>query len=325
MPKINKAKSSASIITAAKEVFKIEGEAIRNLSSLITVDFANATRAILKTKGRVIVIGMGKSGNIGKKISATLASTGTPSLFVHPAEAKHGDLGMITRQDIALAISYSGETEETIQLLPYLKIKKIKLISMTGNPVSTLAKHSDHHISVHVKKEACPLQLAPTSSTTATLVMGDALAVTLMKQRSFRPSDFAMLHPGGSLGKRLLTKVEHLMATKNLPIVNTKTPLSKVISIMGAGRLGMAIVSDEKKLNGIITDGDLRRAIEKNKEKIFSLQAKDIMTRKAKTIGKDAKLIEAEVLCNKYKITSLVVTEKSKIIGVFQIYNLAKV
>ncbi|TAL61051.1 MAG: KpsF/GutQ family sugar-phosphate isomerase [Bacteroidetes bacterium] len=325
MPIKKKIGSSASILSAAKEVCRIEAEAIRNLPSLLTADFSNAANAILKTKGRVIVTGMGKSGNIGKKISATLASTGTPSLFVHPADANHGDLGMITKNDIVLAISYSGETEEIIQLLPYLKGMKIVLISMTGNTSSTLSKHSDYHINVFVRKEACPLQLAPTSSTTATLVMGDALAVALMKQRSFQPEDFAMLHPGGSLGKRLLTKVEHLMVKGNLPIVKVSTPLSKVISVMGAGRLGMAIVSGNKKLKGIITDGDLRRAIEKYKEKLFSLKAGNLMTKNAKTIGKDAKVIAAEELCNKHKITSLIVMEKQRMIGVFQIYNLAKV
>lgn len=317
--------SSANILSAAKEVFKIEAEAIRNLPTLLTNDFSNAANAILETKGRVIVTGMGKSGNIGKKISATLASTGTPSLFVHPAEAIHGDLGMITKQDIILAISYSGETEEIIQLLPYLKEKRIVLIAMSGNTKSTLAKYSDFHINIFVKKEACPLQLAPTSSTTATLVMGDALAVALMKQRSFQPEDFAMLHPGGSLGKRLLTRVEHLMVKDNLPLVSSTTPLSKVISVMGTGRLGMAIVLDNKKIKGIITDGDLRRAIEKYHEKIFSLQAQDIMTKNAKTISKDAKVIEAEEICNKHKITSLIVLEKKHVIGVFQIYNIAKV
>lgn len=325
MPIKKKTSSSATILSAAKEVFRIEAEAIRNLPGLLTEDFSNAAKAILKNRGRVIVTGMGKSGNIGKKISATLASTGTPSLFVHPADANHGDLGMITKNDIVLAISYSGETEELIQLLPYLKEKKITLIGMSGNNNSTLAQHSDHHISVFVKKEACPLQLAPTSSTTATLVMGDALAVALMKQRSFQPEDFALLHPGGSLGKRLLTRVEHLMVKKNLPIVSSSTPLSKVISVMSTGRLGMAIVSDNKKLKGIITDGDLRRAIEKYKEKLFKLNAGSIMTKNAKTIRKDAKVIEAEELCNKYKITSLIVTEKQRMIGVFQIYTIAKV
>ena len=199
------------------------------------------------------------------------------------------------------------------------------LFRSTGNPASTLADHSDFHLNISVKKEACPLQLAPTSSTTATLVMGDALAVGLMKQRNFLPEDFAMLHPGGSLGKRLLTKVEHLMSKANLPVVNTSTPLSKVISIMSTGRLGMAIVSENKKLKGIITDGDLRRAIERYKAKLFTLQAKNIMTKNPRTIGKDAKVIEAEELCNKYKITSLVVTDKQKAVGVFQIYTAAKV
>jgi arabinose-5-phosphate isomerase len=325
MPLKTKKHTSANILSAAKEVFRIETEAIRNLPSLLTKDFSDAAHAILKTKGRVIVTGMGKSGNIGKKISSTFASTGTPSLFVHPAEAIHGDLGMITRQDIVLAISYSGETEEIIQLLPYFKEKKIVLIAMSGNTRSTLAKYADFHINVFVKQEACPLQLAPTSSTTATLVMGDALAIAMMKQRRFKPEDFAMLHPGGSLGKRLLTRVEHIMVKENLPLVNTATPLSKVISVMGTGRLGMAIVVDQKKLKGIITDGDLRRAIEKYHERLFSLLAKDIMTDHPKTINKEAKAIEAEEACNKYKITSLIVLEKQYVKGVFQIYTLSTV
>ncbi len=316
---------NSRLLSAAREVFSIEAKAITDLRAQLTEDFSGAAHAILRTKGRVIVTGMGKSGIIGKKISATLASTGTPSLFVHPGEANHGDLGMITSKDIVLSISYSGETEEVIQLLPYLKEKKIPMISMTGNPSSTLANHSDFHLNVSVKKEACPLQLAPTSSTTAALVMGDAMAVALMKQRNFLPEDFALLHPGGSLGKRLLTRVDHLMAKRNLPIVTTETPLAKVISVMSAGRLGMAIVCEHKKLKGIITDGDLRRSIERHKTKLFFLKAKNIMTKNPRTIGKNAKVIEAEELCNRYKITSLVVTEKQRVTGVFQIYNLAKV
>jgi len=318
-------KSRTNLLLSAKEVIRIEGEAIRHLARNLNANFSNACTAILHTKGRVIVTGIGKSGNIGKKMSATLASTGTPSLFVHPAEANHGDLGMITHNDIVLAISYSGETEEVIRILPYLKEKKISLIAMTGSPTSTLARHSNFHLNISVKKEACPLQLAPTSSTTATLVMGDALAVALMKERNFQPEDFALLHPGGSLGKKLLTKVEHLMTTNHLPVVSPSTPLSKVISVMSSGRLGLAIVCEKNKLKGVISDGDLRRSIEKYKEKLFSLYAKNIMTLQPRTISKNAKVIEAENLCNKHKITSLMVTDKQKLIGVFQIYNIAKV
>lgn len=318
-------KSRTNLLLSAKEVIRIEGEAIRHLAKNLNANFSNACTAILHTKGRVIVTGIGKSGNIGKKMSATLASTGTPSLFVHPAEANHGDLGMITHNDIVLAISYSGETEEVIRILPYLKEKKISLIAMTGSPTSTLARHSNFHLNISVKKEACPLQLAPTSSTTATLVMGDALAVALMKERNFQPEDFALLHPGGSLGKKLLTKVEHLMTTNHLPVVSPSTPLSKVISVMSSGRLGLAIVCEKNKLKGVISDGDLRRSIEKYKEKLFSLYAKNIMTLQPRTISKNAKVIEAENLCNKHKITSLMVTDKQKLIGVFQIYNIAKV
>ncbi len=318
-------KSRTNLLLSAKEVIRIEGEAIRHLAKNLNANFSNACTAILHTKGRVIVTGIGKSGNIGKKMSATLASTGTPSLFVHPAEANHGDLGMITHNDIVLAISYSGETEEVIRILPYLKEKKISLIAMTGSPTSTLARHSNFHLNISVKKEACPLQLAPTSSTTATLVMGDALAVALMKERNFQPEDFALLHPGGSLGKKLLTKVEHLMTTAHLPVVSPSTPLSKVISVMSSGRLGLAIVCEKNKLKGVISDGDLRRSIEKYKEKLFALYAKNIMTLQPRTISKNAKVIEAENLCNKHKITSLMVTDKQKLIGVFQIYNIVKV
>lgn len=320
-----KKKNASGILTAARDVFSIEARSLTEVRQRLDHGFAGAVLALLSTRGRVVVTGMGKSGLIGKKISATLSSTGTPSHFVHPGEANHGDLGMIAPKDVVLAISYSGETEEVIRLLPYLKEKKIALISMTGNPASTLATQSEFHLNISVRKEACPHQLAPTSSTTAALVMGDALAVALMKQRGFLPEDFAQFHPGGSLGKRLLTKVEQVMVSHHLPVVSPSTPLSRVITTMSSGRLGVALVCEGKRLKGIISDGDLRRAVEKHKVRLFQLTAGAIMTKNPKTVGPKERVTNAEALCNKHKITSLVVTEKGHLKGIFQIYTLAKI
>ncbi|UQB41586.1 KpsF/GutQ family sugar-phosphate isomerase [Thiomicrospira microaerophila] len=304
----------------AKSVFEIEAAAIENLSLLLDEQFEYAIDAILKSKGRVVVCGMGKSGLIGKKMVATFASTGTPSFFMHPGEAFHGDLGMISAQDVFLALSNSGETEELIRLLPFLRDNGNCIIAMSGNPSSTLAKNANYHLNIAVPKEACPLQLAPTSSTTATLVMGDALAVALMQARDFKPQDFARFHPGGSLGRKLLTRVRDEMATENLPIVSPDAPMLEVIHTMSNGRLGLCIVGEGE---GIITDGDLRRQLEINAAEIMKLRAKDIMTLKPRSIDADAMLADAENLMNQHKITSLLVTAKGKLAGVIQIYNLA--
>jgi len=308
-------------IKHAREVIAIEMQSLELLSKHIDKQFDSAIQSILKTKGRLVVTGVGKSGIIGKKISATLSSTGTPSMFLHPVEAFHGDLGMLRKEDIVLAISYSGETEELLKIIPYFRQNKIKLIGMSGNPASTLATHSDFHLNIKIEKEACPLELAPTSSTTATLVLGDAIAVALMKARQFKSEDFARFHPGGSLGRRLLTTVENVMLTKNLPTVSENASLKEVINSMSAGRLGMAIVLKSDKISGIITDGDLRRAMDKNGEKLFSMKAIGIMTKKPRTISKEVKMAEAEELMTKHKITSLLVEEKGKLIGVAQIYS----
>jgi arabinose-5-phosphate isomerase len=309
-------------ISTAKQVFDIESKSIADLSKNLTIDFSKAVDAVLKSKSRVIVAGIGKSGIIGKKISATLASTGTPSLFLHPTEAFHGDLGMVQKNDVVILISYSGETEELLQIIPFLKANHNFIIAITGEKNSTLTKNSNAWLNVKVNKEACPLELAPTSSTTATLAMGDALAVALMNARNFKAEDFAKYHPGGSLGKKLLTTVEQVMYSDSLPLVNETATMSSVIATMTKGRFGMAIVHANKTVKGIITDGDLRRSMEKHKDKFFKLNASQIMTKNPKAVVKEMKMAEAEDLMNELKITSLLVTTKGKIEGIVQLYNI---
>ncbi|GAB6069468.1 KpsF/GutQ family sugar-phosphate isomerase [Thiomicrorhabdus hydrogeniphila] len=303
----------------AKQVFDIEAEAVLHLKTLIDDNFSGSVDAIFNTQGRVVICGMGKSGLIGKKIMATFASTGTPCFFMHPGEAFHGDLGMVSPKDIFLALSNSGETEEVIRLLPFLKDNGNLVISMTSRTDSTLAINSDFHLNIAVPKEACPHQLAPTSSTTATLVMGDALAVALMEARDFQPHQFARFHPGGSLGRKLLTRVKHEMTSKNLPMVAENASVQDVIHTMNEGRLGLCIVENGK---GIITDGDLRRHMESNANKFMQLTAQDLMGLNPKTIDAEARLNEAEDMMNDNKITSLLVTENSQVVGVIQIYDL---
>ncbi len=310
------------ILEIAKEVFKIEANEIANLSNLLTIDFKESVEAIFNSKGKLIVCGMGKSGLIGKKIAATMASTGTPSFFLHPAEAYHGDLGMVEKDDIVLLISNSGETDEILRVIPFLKSQKNIIIGMSGDTDSTLAKNSTYHLNIKIEREACPLQLAPTSSTTATLVMGDALAVALMKLRGFKDSDFAHFHPGGSLGRRLLTKVEDVMKSKNLPICSRDTSIKDIISIVSGYKLGLVVIIEEDNIIGIITDGDIRRAMESMEERFFSLRAKDLMTLNPKTINPKSKLVEAQKMMERYKVNSLLVAINHKLIGVVQIYDL---
>lgn len=316
--------ASKSYKQYAKEVFSIEAKCLADLGRQLDADFDEAVETILRSKGRVIVTGVGKSGLIGRKISATLASTGTSSLFMHPVEAFHGDLGMVRKEDVVIGISYSGETEELLKLLPFMKGNKIRFIGISGNPKSTLAQHSDFHLNVKVYKEACPLELAPTSSTTATLAMGDALAVALMKARDFQPEDFAQFHPGGSLGRKLLTTVEHTMFKSKLPVVKPNDSIKTVINTMSSGRLGMAVVVDKDKIAGVITDGDLRRAMDQYTEELFTKKASEIMTRQPKTIAKTMMMAEAEELMNKHKITSLLVADKGKLAGIVQIYSIGR-
>ncbi|MFG5139573.1 KpsF/GutQ family sugar-phosphate isomerase [Campylobacter lari] len=312
-------------IKIAKEVFQIESKTILDLCNTLNEEFSKAVELILSIKGRCVVSGMGKSGHVGAKIAATLASTGTPSFFMHPGEALHGDLGMIASEDVLLAISNSGETEEVLKLIPVIKKRKIPLIVMAGDQNSTLVRQADIFINIAVKKEACPLQLAPTSSTTATLAMGDAIAVALMKARNFRPDDFALFHPGGSLGRKLLTKVGDLMVSSNLPIVRPNSEFNELVDVMTSGKLGLCIVVENEKLVGIITDGDLRRALRSNDKPRFDFKAKEIMSESPKTIEASAMASEAEELMLKHKIKEIVVTQNEKIAGIIQLYAIGSV
>ncbi|MBP9673634.1 MAG: KpsF/GutQ family sugar-phosphate isomerase [Bacteriovoracaceae bacterium] len=312
-------KSSIDLI---KEVLTLEANSILKLIEQLPKNIDDIIKTLRTNSSRLVVTGMGKSGIIGKKISATLASTGTPSFFLHPAEAFHGDLGMVQKQDTILMISYSGETEELIRLVPFFKTHENKIILMCGNSKSTLGKNCDFFLSTHVEKEACPLQLAPTCSTTATLALGDALAITIMTMRDFKAEDFARFHPGGSLGKKLLSKVKDVMRTENLPVVASKASFLQVVDVISKGRLGLTIVMDHDKISGVITDGDLRRTMEKFQEKSFSMQAIDFTTPHPLTISLDLSLSEAENILLTKKISTLLVTKDSKLLGVLQVYDI---
>jgi arabinose-5-phosphate isomerase len=307
----------------AEEVFEIESKEITNLSTLLTIDFENAVKSIISSKGKLIISGMGKSGIVGKKIAATLASTGTPSFFLHPGEAYHGDLGMVEKEDIVLLISNSGETDEVLKIIPFLKHQKNTTISMSGNPDSSLAKNTNFHLNISVNVEACPLQLAPTSSTTSTMVMGDALAVALMKLRDFKDVNFARFHPGGSLGKRLLQNVSNVMKKDSLPIIAPNESIKKVINILSSGKCGLAVVVNDNTIIGVISDGDIRRAMESNEINFFKLKALDIMTKEPHTVLETTKLKIAGDLMFSKKINSLIVkNDKGLLAGIVQSYDL---
>ena len=305
----------------AEEIFEIESKQVANLSSLLTDDFDGAIKAILACRGKLIVSGMGKSGLIGMKIAATLASTGTPSFFLHAAEAYHGDLGMIGREDILLLLSNSGETDEVLKLIPFLKKQGNVIVSITGNPASTLATHSDYALNVAVTEEGCPLNLAPMSSTTATLVMGDAMAATLMHTRGFRDEDFAQFHPGGSLGRRLLTRVEDVMHSEHMPVCAPQACIKDVISLMSSRKFGLAVVMQGSHIAGVVTDGDVRRAME-DEDRFFALKAEDIMSRDPKCIAHDARLTAAQEMMTRFKINTLLVSKEDTLAGIVQIYDL---
>ena len=312
------------ILDLARRTLDTEAQALCRMKEGLGDAFVEAVERILANDGKVIVTGMGKSGLVGRKIAATLASTGTPSFFLHPGEAFHGDLGMISKEDIVLALSYSGETDEILKIVPFIHEHGEALISMTGNPRSSLARHSDVHLDVSVEHEACILHLAPTTSTTAQIAMGDALAVALMKMRNFTSMDFARLHPGGSLGRRLLMRVGDVMRSEHLPTVAPDCPAVELIHAMTKGGLGLiALCSEEGRVEGIITDGDLRRAMERRQAEFFSIRAADIATAHPKTIHPQSKLIEAEKLMTRNKITSLLVTDEAeRLVGVIQIYDI---
>ncbi|MCT7619574.1 KpsF/GutQ family sugar-phosphate isomerase [Aliarcobacter butzleri] len=307
-----------------RDVLLTEAKELEKTANKISFDIEKAIDLIVNSKGKLIVTGVGKSGLVGAKIAATLASTGTSSFFLHPTEAMHGDLGMIGKDDIVLGISYSGESEELIQILPHLKRLNIPLIAMAKSENSTLAKYADVFINIAVDKEACPLDTAPTSSTTLTMAMGDALAVCLMKKRDFKKEDFASFHPGGSLGKKLFVKVDDLLKKDNLPTVSRETKLKDAIIVMSEGRLGNVIIIDENKMVfGVLSDGDLRRAL-MNENFSINCNVEDIATLNPKTLkNKDLLASDALQIIENYKIQLLIVTdENNKLIGLLHIHDL---
>lgn len=320
-------KKTDNLLDIAKKVLKTEAEAVLALTEKLNSDFEKAVEIIFKSRGRVVVTGMGKSGLVGKKIAATLASTGTPSFFLHPAEASHGDLGMVTSDDVMIAISNSGDTSEIMELVPFLKRFNVSLISMTGNPDSALAKAADINIDVSVKEEACPMGIVPTASTTAALAMGDALAVVLLQKRGFKEEDFASFHPGGSLGKKLFITVRDLMHTGDaLPLVPPDTPLMNAVIEISSKRLGLAIVADaDRKILGIITDGDVRRGMEKWGKAFFDMRAGEVMMQNAKIISDGELAAKALSIMESYSITSLLVPdEEGRAKGIIHLHDILK-
>jgi len=316
--------TKASYLDEARRVLTEESKAVAGLVDLLTEDFDTAVQLIAGCTGRVIVTGMGKSGLIGKKIAATLASTGTPSLFLHAAEGLHGDLGVISPEDVVIAISYSGETEELLSLFPFFREFKVPVIGMTGRPDSSLGSHSNAVLNIAVEKEACPLGITPTSSSTATLAMGDALAMAMIRLRGFRKEDFARRHPGGSLGKQLLLKVSDLMHTADsVPAVQEGVTLQSALLEISAKRLGFTTILDsDNRLLGIITDGDLRRIFESGNTDV-SIPVTAVMTRNPKTIASDCMAIDALRVMEKYQITALlIVDENNKPAGAIHIHDI---
>lgn len=306
----------------AAHCIKDEAEAMLNLIPRLDENFEKAVELMFNCHGKVIVTGVGKSGHIGAKIAATLSSTGTPSFFINPLDVYHGDLGVMTKDDVVLAISNSGQTDELLRFIPMVLHMQIPIIGMSGNPNSLLAKYSTAHINVRVEKEACPLNLAPTSSTTAALAMGDALAVALMEVRHFEPRDFAQFHPGGELGKRLLTTAEDVMISHDLPVIDKDMNLGDAIILVSKGKLGLGVSTENDKVIGLITDGDIRRAMEKWREKFFDKKVKDIMTTTPKSVLPSTKITEIQRIMHQYKVhTVLVVNEENKLLGVVDHYS----
>ena len=307
----------------AIQCLKDEAQAILDLIPNIDKEFDDAVELIFRCHGKVIVTGVGKSGHIGAKIAATLSSTGTPSFFINPLDVFHGDLGVMTKDDVVLAISNSGQTDELLRFIPMVLHMEIPIIGMSGNPQSLLAKYSSCHLNVSVKKEACPLNLAPTSSTTATLAMGDALAVALMEKRNFRPQDFAHFHPGGELGKRLLTTAQDVMRSDDLPVITPDMHLGEAIILVSKGKLGLGIAMNaDDTIAGLITDGDLRRAMEKWKAQFFNKTVSNIMTVTPKTVTRQTKISDIQKMMNRYKVHSVLVTDKERhLLGVVDHYS----
>lgn len=317
--------NTSRAIELARQTLRIEADAVVGLIDRLDDSFTQAVELILGSRGRVIVSGIGKSGHVARKIAATLSSTGTPAYFVHPAEASHGDLGMVTRDDVLLALSNSGESEELVFIVPILKRQGAKLIAMTGKPESTLAREADIHLNTAVAQEACPLNLAPTASTTAALAMGDALAVALLDARGFGPEDFARSHPGGSLGRRLLTHVRDVMRSESLPTVAPQASMAETILAISRGGLGMAAVVDvDNRPLGIFTDGDLRRSFEKNID-LRDARIETLMHANPQTIQPERLAVEAVERMERHKINALLVTDdQGRLIGALNMHDLFK-
>lgn len=306
----------------AIQCFKDEAEAVLGLIDKLDDKFEQAVELMYNCKGKIIVTGVGKSGHIGAKIAATLSSTGTPSFFINPLDVFHGDLGVMTPDDVVLAISNSGLTDELLRFIPMVLHMHIPIIGLSGNPDSLLAKYSTCHLNVGVEKEACPLNLAPTSSTMAQLAMGDALAIALIEKRNFQPRDFAQFHPGGELGKRLLTTAQDVMRTEDMPVLPPEMHLGEAIILVSKGKLGLGIAMVDDKIEGLITDGDIRRAMEKWQAEFFDRTVSDIMTRSPKTVKADTKITEIQKIMNKFKVHSvLVVDNDNHLLGVVDHYS----
>ncbi len=306
----------------AIQCFKDEAAAVLGLIEKLDEKFEQAVELMYDCKGKIIVTGVGKSGHIGAKIAATLSSTGTPSFFINPLDVFHGDLGVMTSDDVVLAISNSGQTDELLRFIPMVLHMHIPIIGMSGHPDSLLAKYSTCHLNVGVAKEACPLNLAPTSSTMAQLAMGDALAIALIEKRNFQPRDFAQFHPGGELGKRLLTTAQDVMFKEDLPVLPPEMHLGEAIILVSKGKLGLGIAVVDDKIVGLITDGDIRRAMEKWQAEFFDRTVSDIMTRTPKTVKADTKITEIQRIMNKYKVHSvLVIDGDNHLLGVVDHYS----
>lgn len=306
----------------ASQCIKDEAQALLELIPQLDKNFEKAVEMMFNCKGKIIVTGVGKSGNVGAKIAATLSSTGTPAFYINPLDIYHGDLGVMTPDDVVLALSNSGQTDELLRFLPMVLHMGVPVVSISGNPKSLLAKYSTAHITCSVKKEACPLNLAPTSSTTAALAMGDALAIALMRVRNFKPNDFAQFHPGGELGKRLLTTASDVMRSDNLPIIPKEMHLGEAIIHVSKGKLGLGVSLANEKVVGLITDGDIRRAMEKWQAQFFNKTVSDIMTTNPKTVSPNTKITEIQTIMHKYKIhTVLVVDSDNHLLGVVDHYS----
>ena len=305
-----------------EEALREEAEAILDQIALLDDNFEKAVDLMYHCEGKIIVTGVGKSGHVGAKIAATLASTGTPAFYINPLDVYHGDLGVMTDKDVVLALSNSGQTDELLRFIPMVLHMNVPIISMTGNPQSLLAKYSNYHITVKVKKEACPLNLAPTSSTTAALAMGDALAIALMQVRHFKPRDFAQFHPGGELGKRLLTTAEDVMKKEDLPIIPKDMHLGEAIIHVSKGKLGLGVsVDKENRVIGLITDGDIRRAMEKWQAEFFNKTVSDIMTISPKHVAPTTKITEIQHIMHQYKVHTVLVMDNEKhLLGIVDHY-----